>query len=85
MGRSLQMRVVAEGVENKDQALLLRDMGCAEAQGYYFSRPMKAADFSQLMRGERACPPLDEPIRASLPTGIDSSLPMNIDLVIKSA
>jgi len=50
MGRSLHMRVVAEGVETKDQVLLLRDMACSEAQGYYFSRPMKAADFSDLMR-----------------------------------
>jgi diguanylate cyclase (GGDEF)-like protein/PAS domain S-box-containing protein len=50
MGRSLHMRVVAEGVEAKAQVLLLRDMACAEAQGYYFSRPVKAADFSDLMR-----------------------------------
>jgi diguanylate cyclase (GGDEF)-like protein/PAS domain S-box-containing protein len=50
MGKSLQMRVVAEGVETKDQVVYLRKMACAEAQGYYFSRPMNAADFSSLMR-----------------------------------
>jgi EAL domain-containing protein (putative c-di-GMP-specific phosphodiesterase class I) len=50
MGKSLNMRVVAEGVETKDQVLVLREMACAEAQGYYFGRPMNAADFSDLMR-----------------------------------
>ena len=54
MGKSLQMRVVAEGVETKDQLLCLRKMACAEAQGYYFSRPMNAADFSRLMRPRQA-------------------------------
>jgi EAL domain-containing protein (putative c-di-GMP-specific phosphodiesterase class I) len=50
MGKSLKMRVVAEGVETKDQVLVLREMSCAEAQGYYFGRPMNAADFSDLLR-----------------------------------
>ena len=50
MGKSLQMRVVAEGVETKDQLLCLREMACAEAQGYYFSRPLSAAAISDLIR-----------------------------------
>jgi diguanylate cyclase (GGDEF)-like protein len=50
MGKSLQMRVVAEGVETKEQVVCLRKMACAEAQGFYFSRPMNAVDFSGLMR-----------------------------------
>jgi len=50
MGKSLKMRVVAEGVETKDQVLVLREMSCAEAQGYYFGRPMNASDFSDLRR-----------------------------------
>jgi len=54
MGKSLQMRVVAEGVETKEQVVCLRKMACAEAQGYYFSRPMNAADFSRLMRPRQA-------------------------------
>jgi diguanylate cyclase (GGDEF)-like protein/PAS domain S-box-containing protein len=54
MGKSLHMRVVAEGVETKDQVLFLREMACTEAQGYYFSRPLKAAEFSELM-GRRKC------------------------------
>jgi EAL domain-containing protein (putative c-di-GMP-specific phosphodiesterase class I) len=50
MGRSLNMRVVAEGVETREQVLRLREMACAEAQGYYFGRSMNAADFSDSMR-----------------------------------
>ena len=49
MGKSLYMPVVAEGVEALDQLIFLREHGCSEAQGYYFSRPMKAADFAVWM------------------------------------
>jgi EAL domain-containing protein (putative c-di-GMP-specific phosphodiesterase class I) len=50
MGKSLHMRVVAEGVETKDQVALLQEMACSEAQGNYFSRPISADAFSDLMR-----------------------------------
>jgi EAL domain-containing protein (putative c-di-GMP-specific phosphodiesterase class I) len=49
MGRSLHMRVVAEGVETLDQLVFLKEHGCSEAQGYYFSRPLKAPDFAVWM------------------------------------
>jgi EAL domain-containing protein (putative c-di-GMP-specific phosphodiesterase class I) len=42
------MVVVAEGAEAKDQVSALREMACAEAQGYYFGRPMSAADFAAI-------------------------------------
>ena len=48
MGKSLQMRVVAEGVETCEQLALLRQQRCPEGQGYYFSRPVAAAEFTQL-------------------------------------
>ena len=44
IGKSLGMRVVAEGVETKAHAQLLRDMGCDFLQGYHFGRPMNADD-----------------------------------------
>jgi EAL domain-containing protein (putative c-di-GMP-specific phosphodiesterase class I) len=50
MGNSLHMRVVAEGVESRDQVSFLREQACTEAQGYYFSRPLCAADCSTLIR-----------------------------------
>jgi diguanylate cyclase (GGDEF)-like protein/PAS domain S-box-containing protein len=50
MGKGLQIRVVAEGVETREQLALLRRQGCPEGQGYYFSRPVNAREFSQLLR-----------------------------------
>jgi diguanylate cyclase (GGDEF)-like protein len=42
LGDALGLRIVAEGVEHAAQAAALRGMGCAEAQGYLFARPMDA-------------------------------------------
>jgi len=50
MGRSLHMRVVAEGVEALDQLLFLKQHGCSEAQGNHFSRPLRAPEFADWMR-----------------------------------
>jgi diguanylate cyclase len=48
MGKSLQMRVVAEGVETREQLAFLQQQFCPEGQGYYFSRPVAPAEFTQL-------------------------------------
>ena len=53
MARTLELRVVAEGVETEVQRDLLRDFGCHCAQGYLFSRPVPAEAFEKLLR-ERA-------------------------------
>jgi len=42
MARSLDLKVVAEGVESQYQLDVLRRHGCQMAQGYYFSRPIDA-------------------------------------------
>ena len=44
LGRRLRKEVIAEGVETEDQAALLGRMGCPEAQGYLFGRPMPLDD-----------------------------------------
>ena len=44
LARRLDMRTVAEGVETAAQAQQLLAMGCEEAQGYYFARPMPQED-----------------------------------------
>jgi diguanylate cyclase (GGDEF)-like protein/PAS domain S-box-containing protein len=49
MARSLKLRVVAEGVETLEELAFLRAHQCDEAQGYYFSRPLPAQEFAQLL------------------------------------
>ena len=44
LGKSLNLMVIAEGIEEIEQANQLRGMGCHEAQGFYYARPMPAAD-----------------------------------------
>jgi EAL domain-containing protein (putative c-di-GMP-specific phosphodiesterase class I) len=44
------LKVVAEGVENAGQLALLAEHGCDLMQGYYFSKPVPAAQFAQLLR-----------------------------------
>jgi EAL domain-containing protein (putative c-di-GMP-specific phosphodiesterase class I) len=49
MGRSLKLRVVAEGVETQQQLAFLQQHECDEAQGYYFSRPVVPQEFAKLL------------------------------------
>jgi diguanylate cyclase (GGDEF)-like protein/PAS domain S-box-containing protein len=49
MGNSMNKRVIAEGVETRDQLDFLTAAGCEEAQGFYFHRPMTAAEFVALL------------------------------------
>jgi diguanylate cyclase (GGDEF)-like protein/PAS domain S-box-containing protein len=48
MAHSLDATVVAEGVETDEQLRFLRERGCDEYQGYYFSRPVPAEDLHRL-------------------------------------
>jgi diguanylate cyclase (GGDEF)-like protein/PAS domain S-box-containing protein len=50
MGRSLKLRVVAEGVETQQQLAFLQQHECDEAQGYYFSRPVIPQQFAKLLQ-----------------------------------
>ncbi len=53
LGRSLGLRITAEGVENEEQLHLLRSMGCGSLQGYYFSKPVPARNLRGLMVGKQ--------------------------------
>jgi diguanylate cyclase (GGDEF)-like protein/PAS domain S-box-containing protein len=54
MAHTLGFLVVAEGVETQAQATLLRSLGCEQAQGFYFSRPLPAAEFRALLAKGKA-------------------------------
>jgi diguanylate cyclase (GGDEF)-like protein len=58
LANSLRLTVVAEGVETDEQADTLRRMGCAQAQGYLYSRPVPAAAFRKLLQLPRLPAPL---------------------------
>ncbi|HVI28024.1 putative bifunctional diguanylate cyclase/phosphodiesterase [Hansschlegelia sp.] len=52
LGHSLDLEVIAEGVETAAQVAHLRAEGCDEVQGFYFGRPMRAPDLVELVRRE---------------------------------
>lgn len=45
IAKNLKVLAIAEGVETESQLHMLKDLGCALVQGYYFSRPLSAEDF----------------------------------------
>ncbi len=62
LGRSLEIRTVAEGIETEDQAQRMRGLGCAYGQGYHFAQPTPGAEvaagaFDALMDGRRRTAP----------------------------
>ncbi|WP_116472498.1 putative bifunctional diguanylate cyclase/phosphodiesterase [Zobellella maritima] len=50
MSKSLQLRVLAEGIETREQLNFLRSLQCDRGQGYYFSRPLPAAEITKLLQ-----------------------------------
>ena len=53
MGKALQVKTVAEGVETKEQATLLREMGCDVFQGYLYGRPMPEDDLKAFLNWDQ--------------------------------
>lgn len=53
LARELQMGVIAEGVETKEQLDFLVEKGCSEGQGYYFSRPVSGNELEKLLQSEQ--------------------------------
>ena len=65
LGHTLNLKVIAEGVETPEQLEFLQMLGCDQYQGYHYSRPMPAADFAELIRRdgsghEAATPAIDQ-------------------------
>jgi len=53
LAHDMKLKVVAEGVETGEQMAFLRLRHCDEIQGYYFSKPLPAEDFADLLREDR--------------------------------
>ena len=51
LAQSLGLTVVAEGVETEEQLRLLRELGCAIGQGFYFARPQPSGEVAHLLNG----------------------------------
>jgi PAS domain S-box-containing protein len=52
MARVMQMKIIAEGVETKDQVDFLRNIGCIYGQGYYYYKPLPVEEAEQLLMQE---------------------------------
>ena len=61
-----EVDVVVEGVETAEQLKLVRSWGCRKVQGYYFSKPLPAAQVSMLLRAGRIVPESHELGEASV-------------------
>ncbi len=53
MGHSLNLKVIAEGVETSAQLEILKDQGCDEIQGFYYSEPLLPEEFERYLGGRR--------------------------------
>ena len=56
LGHTLNLRVIAEGVESPEQLAFLRDNQCDEMQGYLFGKPVPAEEFGKLLESGRTLP-----------------------------
>jgi diguanylate cyclase (GGDEF)-like protein/PAS domain S-box-containing protein len=52
MANTMDLKVIAEGVETPEQATFLQQHGCHSAQGFYFSKPVSAARVTELLRNQ---------------------------------
>jgi diguanylate cyclase (GGDEF)-like protein/PAS domain S-box-containing protein len=53
LGQSLNLTIVAEGIEHHEQWMTLRDLGCELGQGFYFARPMSAAAATEFLKAHK--------------------------------
>lgn len=60
LAKSLDMGIIAEGVESEDQVLRLRELGISAAQGFFFSPALPPAKYIDLVRRSEACETMDE-------------------------
>ena len=49
MGKSMEMKVLCEGIESREQEVLLIESGCTYGQGFFYAKPMPAEDFFRFL------------------------------------
>ncbi|MBF0460117.1 MAG: EAL domain-containing protein [Magnetococcales bacterium] len=54
LGQALNLNIVAEGVETQEHVTLLKEKGCHEIQGYFFSKPLPAHKMEELLLEDRS-------------------------------
>ena len=54
MASKLELGMLAEGVETKEQVELLRSIGCDQVQGFYYAKPMPEGEFFELLKKQQA-------------------------------
>jgi EAL domain-containing protein (putative c-di-GMP-specific phosphodiesterase class I) len=54
LAHTLGLKVIAEGVEDREQVRLLKDLGCDQIQGYLVSRPVPPQEVEALLRAAAA-------------------------------
>ena len=59
LARNMRMKIVAEGVENFEQVISLREHGISAAQGFVFAQPLPGSAFVQLVEAVNARPAKD--------------------------
>ena len=69
LGDALSLRTIAEGVERPEQVAALSAMGCAYAQGYYYSRPVSPAEITLMIQRGRFVSPSSNRRRSDLLSG----------------
>jgi diguanylate cyclase (GGDEF)-like protein len=74
IARRLQLTVVCEGIENAEQAALVRELGCDFGQGYFYSKPVSARHCRALLEQLRLNRPLTATVLVrTLPTDISAT------------
>lgn len=62
LGKTLEIRTVAEGIETEEQWDILKRKNCDELQGFYFARPLNEADMQSLLTHMQTKPQLSLPV-----------------------
>jgi diguanylate cyclase (GGDEF)-like protein len=78
LGHNLEMTVVAEGVETKEQADLLTSWGCSQLQGYYFSKPVDDSSLSALLEQQGSIVDSKNSYQATIVQRTDSGVKVEI-------